>query len=154
MRRLKPRSLGNLLNDQRNPSARLLQHGARLQQLTTLVQTLLPAPCGQHCRVANLRDRVLALAADTPAWAARLRFHAPRLRRDLEQQATLRIDEIRVLVVPQENRLERARPGRPDLSHKSAELLRDTAQALFDPPLRAALLRLAQHARNRPASPR
>lgn len=148
MRKLKPQPLRKLLSDRQNSAARLMEHGAWLKQLNTAVHALLPESCRAHCRVANVRDGVLALAADTPAWAARLRFHGPHLRRSLERQTTLQVDDIRVLVVPRENRMERSRMARPDLSRKSAGLLRDTAEAMDDPLLRTALLRLADRGRS------
>lgn len=144
MRRLKLRSVGNLLNDRANPSRKLLEHSLLLERLGNQVHVLLPDACRPHCQVANLRDGLLSIAADSPAWAARARFLAPRLLQDLQQQTDLPIHRIRVSVVPIKNSIARPAPRRAGLSHKTLALLEETAQSMEDPALRSALLRLAR----------
>lgn len=148
MRRLKLRSIGNLLNDRANPSRMLLEHSLRLERLSGQVRALLPDACRPHCRVANLRGGLLSIAADSPAWAARVRFLAPRLLQNLQRQSDLPIHRIEVSVMPVEISIARPTIRRPGLSHKTLALLEETAQSMDDPALRAALLRLARRRRS------
>lgn len=154
MRRLKLRSVGNLLNDRANPSRKLLEHSLRLERLGGQVGALLPDACRPHCRVANLRGGLLSIAADSPAWAARIRFLAPRLLqvlqqpRSLQRQTDLPIHRIEISVMPVETSIARPATRRPGLSHKTLALLEETAQSMDDPALRAALLRLARRRRS------
>jgi hypothetical protein len=63
-----------------NPSSKLyllLQHSDFLNQLNRWVQANLPAPLNQHCYVANLREQILVVYADSSLWATRLRYYAP-----------------------------------------------------------------------------
>jgi hypothetical protein len=148
MRRLKLRPVGNLLNDRANPSRKLIEHSLLLERLSGQVRTLLPNACRPHCRVANLRAGLLSIAVDSPAWAARVRFLAPRLLQNLQRQTDLPVHRIEVSVMPVEVSIARTGMPRPGLSHKTLALLEETAQSMDDPALRAALLRLARRRRS------
>ncbi len=124
-----------------------MQRSLQLRALDEHVRTLLPSPCADHCRLANIRGGILSLAAESPAWASRLRFHAPQILRDLRQNAHLQVNKVHVLVSPTRASVERPRRRRADLSHKSASLLHDTALNINDPQLRAALFRIARRGR-------
>lgn len=124
----------------------LLRRAQAIEELTALVRTHLEAPLGQHCHVANLQHGVLTLQADSPAWAARLRYLTPQLRSALCADARFDVPlaTIRVTVAPR----AAPRPGRPprraQLSPESATTLRAAADGLSDPRLAAALRRLAR----------
>jgi hypothetical protein len=104
---------------------------------------LLPA----HCRLANLRDTVLVLETDSPAWATRLRYSAPEMVHRLAAGDFPPVSEIRIRVRPPEAPTETTR--RATLSAESAAHLRSAAAAISDAPLAAALRRLAERAVNR-----
>ncbi len=149
MRSQKPQSLAKLLNGQRPGSSAVLEHARLLRRLTQLVRAELPAACASHCRVASIRDSVLVLATDSPAWSSRLRFHGPELVRTLKRRHGLDLRSTRILVVPSKTSLAAPIRKRTDLSHKSAALLQEVAAGLSDSELKTALTRLARHARRR-----
>ncbi|HHO69231.1 MAG TPA: DUF721 domain-containing protein [Gammaproteobacteria bacterium] len=127
------------------PAARLLARARSLASLQDRVRQLLPEPLGAHCTVLNLRRGTLSLSADSPAWAARLRFLAPQL---LRQLGTDRIRELRVRVHPQvESGARRPPARRARLSAGAGELVARTAEGIDHPALRTALRRLAAHRR-------
>jgi hypothetical protein len=70
----RPKALKGLLGD--SPRlARLAHDAARLGALTASVREALPPEIQPHLTAASVRDGTLVLTADSPAWAARLRFH-------------------------------------------------------------------------------
>lgn len=148
-RRLKPQPLAKLLRPKDRHLGALVERGRLLTRLTESIRACLPVPCSEHCRVANFHDGQLVLAADSPAWSARLRFHAPELTRLLKRQHGLGVRQVRVMVSPPIDTLIPKRSARRDLSHKSAELLQQTAAGIDDPELRSALLRLAGRGQQR-----
>lgn len=143
-RSLKPQSLSKLLRPKDRHLRALTERGRLLARLTEVVRACLPLACAEHCSVANLDESRLVLAADSPAWSARLRFHVPELTRTLKRQHGLGIRQVRVVVSPSIHTITPKRQSRPDLSHKSVELLQQTAAGIDDAGLRAALIRLAR----------
>lgn len=135
-------NIGTLLR--RNPRLQRLQtHAAKLQRLESLLNKRLPEQIRSHCRVAALTDGVLTLHADSPAWAAKLRY----LTRDMlsivqECQLSEPVNTITVKARPPATVPQHHETG-PRLSAQSAKFLRETAATLDDPELRAALLRLS-----------
>lgn len=69
---LKP--LSQLLKENTGELHGLLAHAARLERATRLLLAALDPPLNQHCRVANIKDSVLVVQADSSAWASKLRF--------------------------------------------------------------------------------
>ena len=115
-------------------------------KLQVLVQNLLPEPLNTHCRVLAVRDETLILATNSPVWAARLRFHAPLLVKQLSDRGTVKLRTVRVRVRPPEKALapppvRRQAALRPGKSGVAA--LQQAAQTISDPGLKTALLRLA-----------
>ena len=126
--------------------ADLLARTRDLRQLDALLAELLPDPLDSHCRVLSISKSVLVLAADSPVWAARLRFHAPQLVRQLAQRRPAMRYSIHVRVRPPETALPvtlrkpvAGRPGRQGVA-----ALQQAAQSVSDPELKTALLRLAE----------
>ena len=122
---------------------------ARLTAQDTLklrVQKLLPAPIDEQIENAVMHSRTLTLWVNSPVWASRLRYLAPQLLRQLKQEGII-LDRIQPRIQVQEvQRPFRRRPSRKiQLSSGSAEVLRQTADALQDRPLREALMRLSRH---------
>ncbi|MCU7810154.1 MAG: DUF721 domain-containing protein [Candidatus Thiodiazotropha sp. (ex Notomyrtea botanica)] len=120
--------------------------------LAEQIKALLPSPLNEHIHGAVMHTRTLSLFVNSPVWASRLRYLAPELLRQLRQQGLI-IDRVRTKIVAQEASKTNRRSGwkRLSLSEKSAEILRQTAVALEDKPLREAMLRLSRHGqRKRP----
>lgn len=78
--------------------AGLAERAAATDRLARRLQGLLPPELAEHITGANVRDRRLVILVDGPAWAARLRFEAPGLRRRLEAQQGLDVDGVIVRV--------------------------------------------------------
>jgi hypothetical protein len=126
--------------------SRLLAQARLLGNLDGQLQALLTPPLQQHCRVLALRDSVLVLGADSPVWAARLRFHAPQLIRQFSLPQSVRLRTIRVRVRPPESRVA-ASPNKPMRlpGHRGAAAIQRAAETISDPELKTSLLRLASH---------
>ena len=96
----KPLQINKLLGG--SPHARLLSRARALLQLESRLHALLPAPLTEHCRILSIRDTTLVLAADSPVWAARLRFHTPLLLKQLARIQAVRLRRVRIRVRPPE----------------------------------------------------
>ena len=124
--------------------AYLLTRARTLLEMEALLHKLLPAPLKEHCRVLAIRDKTLVLATSSPVWAARLRFHAPLLVKQLSDHQTVKLRTVLVRVRPPEKpappprRQAALRPGKA-----GAAALQHAAQTISDPGLKTALLRLA-----------
>ena len=128
--------------------AGLLARSSDLRKMDTLLAELLPAPLNAHCHILSIRSSVLVMAADSPVWAARLRFNAPNLVKQLTQHLSAKRYTIQIRVRPPEIppaplRHTVNRPGKQGIA-----ALQQVAQAVSDPELKSALLRLANHGCN------
>ncbi len=143
MRSSAPARIGNLLG--RSQASRLLAQARALKELDTLLDRLIPAPLSAHSRILSLRDATLVLAADSPVWAARLRFHTPQLVKQLRDNQAVKVRTVQVRVRPPDTpqAAEISLPGPRRLSAKNADALQQTAYSVSDPGLKAALMRLA-----------
>jgi hypothetical protein len=129
--------------------AGLLANSRDLGKMDILLAELLPAPLNTHCHLLSIRNSVLVMAADSPVWAARLRFHAPQLVKQLARRLSAKRCTIHVRVrppeIPRPPRPQKAvsRPGRQGIT-----ALQQAAQSVSDPALKTALLRLANRGCN------
>ena len=124
--------------------SRLVSQARALLGLDGLIQELLPDALKTHCRVLSVRDQTLVLAADSPVWAARLKFHSSQLVKQLNRQQTVKLRTVRIRVRPPEKQLVTERRNTPlKLGINSATALRQAADSVSDPDLKSALLRLA-----------
>ena len=124
--------------------SRLVSQARVLLGLDGLIQELLPDALKTHCRVLSVRDQTLVLAADSPVWAARLKFHSSQLVKQLNRQQTVKLRTVRIRVRPPEKRVATERRNAPlKLGISSATALRQAADSVSDPDLKSALLRLA-----------
>ncbi len=122
----------------------LLSKARSLMDLDIIVHELLPAPLNDHCRVLTIRDKNLVLAADSPVWAARLRFHTHQLLQQLSRHRAVKLSTVRIRVRPPDRQAvpDRRQPPRRMVA-SSSTALKQTAQGISDPELKTALLRLA-----------
>jgi hypothetical protein len=139
----KPQRLDQVLTAPTGRLGAIASHARRLAELDALVRLCLGDELAAHCRLADLRSGRLVLAADTSAWATRLRYHTPEIREKLAA-AGLTVAECRIVVAPPPDRA--AEPGpRPGMSARGADTLNATAETIRDPALAAALRRLARN---------
>lgn len=129
------------------PLRALFGAAKRLDRLQELVNSQLQPAARPHCHVASLREGTLLLIVTDGHWATRLRYQQRRLHRQLmslEDFAGL----TRILFKVQPPDAPRYKPAPPPrLSPQAAGNIAETAQGISDPRLRAALERLASHAR-------
>lgn len=124
----------------------LLAHAARLEALTVLVCNALPAPLNQHCRVANVRDDVLVLHADSAVWASKLHYQLPILQFRLAETGPS--FQIQIKVRPFSNTLDQPPAAKTTrLPKERAALVAALADDNSSPELQAALQCLANESK-------
>jgi hypothetical protein len=126
----------------------LLERAQKLLRLEQTVLQLLPEDLSLHCKVLNLRNKALIVSAPSSAWAARLRFAAPELVRQLRSRYSLDVETLQIRIRPQTPENRPARHAQPKLSMESGNLLAQTAQNIEHRGLQEALFRLAAKARD------
>lgn len=126
---------------------RLLERQRLLAELDQQLSRLLPPPLDAHCKVLNLRGDCLILAVDSPLMANRLRFQTRTLLQQLAAVKSVTVRTIQLRILPPTARATRKTRKNNPLSEANARLLRQTADALQDEGLRAALLRVASRGR-------
>lgn len=161
MKKLYPKSIGNILKNKNLFTNSLTEQTQILQQLTNILQSILPEPLARHCKVANIHphSKTIVLAASSPVWSSRLRFHSPRILKALQQDYQLPFYRSRILVSKVEPEdIGRIRPvdmhppgNKPQstLSQNNAALVQKTAQAIENSELRDSLLRLFERKNNK-----
>ena len=121
---------------------------ARTAQISTLQRKLrmeIVSPLSKHLIVANFTKKTLTIHADSPAWAARLRFQIPDILRIARETCNLtELHSIRVKVVITENDVKTPK-RKISLSDKSIQLIRKTAELTSDSTLRSSLFRLSKN---------
>ena len=123
----------------------LLEKSRQLERLQALFQSRLEPAAREQCRVASFETGVLKLVVTSSQWATRMRYQQKRLIRDLQtfnEFATLTKIHCRV----QPPLVKKAPPVRTmPRSQGASASLRETADYVEDPGLKAALQRLARH---------
>ncbi|MGH8570762.1 MAG: DciA family protein [Gammaproteobacteria bacterium] len=117
-----------------------------LQRLDAVIQAAMPAESRAHWRIGRLTAGTLSLFADSPVWAARLRYFAPVLLERLAGRpgaAAVRAIRVRVLVTGA--RTPSVKRAEPAISRPMSDYLRQAAQSCGDARLRAVLLNLSRH---------
>ncbi|MGB5540136.1 MAG: DUF721 domain-containing protein [Gammaproteobacteria bacterium] len=82
--------------------SRLVAQARLLMNLEAQLQQLLPDPLQAHCHLLAVNGKILVLAADSPAWAVRLRFHTHQLVKKLTLPGGVSLRSIRIRVRPPE----------------------------------------------------
>ncbi|MDR1854936.1 MAG: DUF721 domain-containing protein [Azoarcus sp.] len=127
-----------------SPLARLQDHAARLARMQAILADALPAPCAHACRVANLKDDVLVVAARGSAMAVRVKQMLPSL---LERyaQAGYALERIKIKVeLPKEEAAAPEVEARAMSANARASLENFAATLPEDAPLREAVENLAR----------
>ncbi|MCF5163849.1 RNA-binding protein [Pseudomonas congelans] len=131
------------------PLKAIFRHAERLSHWQRLLESQLQPAAREHCHVASWREGTLLLIVTDGHWATRLRYQQKRLHRQL-----MAFDEFinltRIVFKVQPPEAPRgAATHTIDLSAVAAENIQATAEGITDPRLRAALERLASHAKDR-----
>jgi len=145
------------------PSAnieRLLQHKRYLDYLSKRLLSYLPDEFANKISVLGLTNSTLNkkekksslhVSVSSAAWASKLRFYLPSLKRSLCAEAQFsHIQSINIKVSPssQANKQSDNDSGSNNhciYSDHSAKIIEDSAQHISDEGLKSSLLRLSQH---------
>ncbi len=147
-RPLTARAPAILLREAR-PLKALLNQAQRLAHLQRLLESQLQPAAREHCHVASWREGTLLLIVTDGHWATRLRYQQKRLQRQLQGlEAFYNLNRILFKVQPP-TAAPRATGHPIDISSRAAENIQATAEGISDPKLRAALERLASHAKDK-----
>ena len=121
--------------------SRLCNHIEQLGKLQIKLHDYLGPPLNEHVIIADYRQKTLVFHADSAAWATKLRYRTPEIlklfRNDLPGIRTIRIKN-----PPVETR-EQATRHAARASSETVDTIRQVAGRIDDPPLRSALLRIA-----------
>ena len=126
-------------------SSNITQILEKIQELKKITQALikiLPDPWIEHCQVANIRDTILILQADSSAWATRLHYQCPEILKYLQEHGWPTFTKIQVCIVLP-NATPLPPPRRAVMSKISAEFLRNLSNTYPDEKFRALWARLA-----------
>lgn len=145
-----PARAPSVLLREAKPLKAIFSHAKRLAHLQRLLESQLQPAAREHCHVASWREGSLLLIVTDGHWATRLRYQQKRLQRQLQA-----FDEFasltRILFKVQPPTVLAKTAGHTlDLSVDAAQTIQATADGISDPALRAALERLASHAKPKP----
>jgi hypothetical protein len=148
MARVSPKSLAKILQQRSDHLSVLLSQVRLLRQITTVIRNDLPEPLSLHCHAANIDGDTIIIGCDSSAWAAKLRYQLPHVLNRLKDHRDLPIfRQVRVRVQPLDEDKPRTQNRSLSITEHTAALIASIAQGTADPELKAALLRLSQHAK-------
>ncbi|HEX9585656.1 MAG TPA: DciA family protein [Gammaproteobacteria bacterium] len=110
-----------------------------------LLDSVLNQPLRSHVTVANLRDGLLVLQADSPVWASRARLLLPDIQNALERGASgPPLTGIHLVTRPRPSVPPAPAPRRAEISDTTRRLLNAVAEDSDNAGLRRALQRIAR----------
>lgn len=126
----------------------ILKKTQYINQLDTILHTVLPSDLKKYCRVADIKSTCLILQVDNGAWATRLRYEAPQLLSALKTHRDFaNIVSIRWQVQTQSSgnnaTSSQPTPHKPVQSKIIKDLLVASSQAIKNEKLKASIERLA-----------
>jgi hypothetical protein len=96
----KTRRISDLIHGPAPRLRHLADRSRAAVEFRDLVQSALPETLARHVTAATQRQQELVVWLDSPAFCARLRFEAPRLKAALSRATGSVIDRVRVRVRP------------------------------------------------------
>ncbi|MCU7798599.1 MAG: DUF721 domain-containing protein [gamma proteobacterium symbiont of Lucinoma myriamae] len=133
---------------------RLLQHSRYLEYLSKRVLTYLPAEFVGKISVLGFSDKnksqkdkqyALIIATISPAWASKLRFYTPTLKRSLCAEPKFNQLKKIVIRVASSNTTVKKDQKNPIYSQNSATIIQNSAEHIENEELKEALMRLAHN---------
>lgn len=128
---------------------RLIQHGRYLEYLSKRVLTYLPTEFAEKISVLGFSNKdnqqTLVIAAASPAWASKLRFYTPTLKRSLCSEPKFSQLQKIVIKVAFSNTSTKIKENNLIYSQNSAKIIEMNAQHIEDEGLRASLMRLSRN---------
>lgn len=141
-------SVRELIAEKSGPLRRLAAHARNITSLGDRIHEFLGVPLNRHCRLANFSDQIVVVHADSPVWAARLRYLAPQLLHYLRTDCgKTHLNDLILRVKPFQQHAPDGDSSRLRLSTGSSELILSLASTISDPELKRALEHLATHSK-------
>jgi len=136
----------NAIVTQNSLLRQLFREAGDQRTVDQLIRLAIDEPLRDHIRFALVRGDTAILIAESSAWAAKIRYQVSTIQhRMAEIPGIPPIRSIRVKVASaQETESDVARPAQA-ISDESARNVRLQADAIADPEVREAMLRLARH---------
>lgn len=122
---------------------KFMRQAGKMRALTRRVRMALPTQFLNDAEVIHVGDNSLTLSASSPAVAHQLRYHLPKIQRQMGGHW-----EIRIRILPQRAVLPSRRPvpqGPSPISEETRQRLLQAAEGIPDPELKEAMQRLALH---------
>ena len=143
---LRPRPLYAFFTTSNSKAGLLLKHANYINQLQSELHNYLGQPLNSHCKIANYKKDILIIHADSPGWAAKLRYMTPDILSFMHQQFRLtNLKTIRVKVSPCSKKPVKSLKKQITLSPTSAKLINDVANTVSDHALKTSLLKISRH---------
>ena len=140
-------SIRQLLGSSLTPLGRLTAAGRRLGAANTALDEFLDEPLKGRVSVARADRETLTLVAESPAWAARVRYLTPQILDHLRSRLdNSRLNRVQIVTRPTESPIEAPVRPRPQLSQKAAAIIESVAKSSQNEALAGALMRLAKRA--------
>ncbi|MDX2314741.1 MAG: DUF721 domain-containing protein [Gammaproteobacteria bacterium] len=140
-------SIRQLLGSSLTPLGRLTAAGRRLDAANTALDEFLDEPLKGRVSVARADRETLALVAESPAWAARVRYLTPQILDHLRNRLdNPRLNRVQIVTRPTESPVEPPPRRPPRLSLKAAAFIESVAKSSQNEALASALMRLATRA--------
>jgi len=142
------------VSDHLSPSSghlsQLIAQTQRLAQLNTIFLAYLPPHLREHAALARADAEAWVVQTDSSAWATRLRYSLPSVRRPFSEHIGVALPPPRIRIAPPAVAPPPPPPSRRmTVSAQTVDTLESAARELNDTPLGAAMKRLAEHARQR-----
>ncbi|MCW8930042.1 MAG: DUF721 domain-containing protein [Gammaproteobacteria bacterium] len=148
----------NILQQPSTNIERLLQHSRYLEYLSKRLLTYLPAEFSEKISVLGFssykestshtkkeKQQSLIITTVSAAWASKLRFYIPTLKRSLTAEPQFSQLKKIIIKVASPNASIDKEKKMPLYSQNSADIIQDSAQHIDNNDLKKALMRLSQH---------
>lgn len=141
--RARPRKISQILGHS-SPLKQIRAQAHLHASLLNEVQSLLPHSAQAHITAVVQQRASLVVFTDSPVWNSKLRFHTPRLLRELRHKHPgLANIEIRNQLARRTISKAKKQPARK-LSESAAQTVKTGAETVENPALRSALQKLAK----------
>ena len=116
-----------------------------IRRLNHVLPDCLPSRLLEHAEIVSVQNTTLTVAADSPAWASKLRYYTRNLAESLSKKTGLNIESVKIMIRPATASSHKNRREKPYFSKNSAQLLKTLADNVKHSALQRALKSLAQH---------
>ncbi len=134
----------------------LFRQAEELLDIAKQLKVHLPPPLNQHVTVANFRGNTLVLHTSSPTWCTKARYLEQEIIKCLKNSTALK--ELRHIIVkvsvPSQYPNDEVLLPRPRLSAQTADFLKQTADSVSDPALKATFLAIAELATRKMEKPK